>query len=96
MFYTYVIKNNKGDIYKGHSDNVQRRISEHNRGNTKSTRKGSDWQLKYCESFDTREEAIKKRKIFEICSRKKILKEKNWSRTRPYRTVRSGGVQLDN
>ena len=76
MFYTYVIKNNKGDIYKGHSDNVQRRISEHNRGNTKSTRKGSDWQLKYCESFDTREEAIKREKYLKSAAGRRFLKKK--------------------
>ena len=76
MFYVYVIKNSKGDIYKGHSDNIQKRISEHNRGDTKSTRKANDWKLKYSEEFDTRKEAIKREKYLKSAAGRRFLKEK--------------------
>ena len=76
MFYVYVIQNGKGDIYKGHSDDIQKRISEHNRGDTKSTRKANDWQLKYSETFATREEAIKREKYFKTAAGRRFLKKK--------------------
>ena len=76
MFFVYVIKNSKGDLYKGHSDDVRKRIAEHNRGDTKSTRKANDWQLKYSEAFDTRDEAIKREKYFKTAAGRKFLKKK--------------------
>ena len=76
MFYVYVIQNSKGDVYKGHSDNIQKRISEHNRGDTKSTRKANDWELKYSEVFEKREEAIKREKYLKSAAGRRFLKNK--------------------
>jgi len=76
MFYVYVIKNGKGDLYKGHTENLQRRILEHNNGKTKSLRKAKDWQLQYKEEFETREEAIQREKYFKTAAGRKFLKQK--------------------
>ncbi len=59
MYYTYVIINPKGVLYKGSTDNLEKRISQHN-GNTifpGFTSNRGPWKLVYFERFQTREEA---------------------------------------
>ncbi|WP_239004431.1 GIY-YIG nuclease family protein [Lacinutrix sp. WUR7] len=37
-YYTYVLESDiDGRLYKGHTDNVEKRLKEHNAGKTKST-----------------------------------------------------------
>ncbi len=66
MFYTYVIINPKGVLYKGSTDNLQVRIDQHN-GDTifpGFTTKRGPWKLVYFESFHTRPEARAREKFF--------------------------------
>ncbi len=75
MFYAYVIKNENGALYKGHTENIEKRIAEHNSGKTKSTRKSNSWVLVYKEPFPTREEAIIREKYFKSAAGRKFLKK---------------------
>jgi putative endonuclease len=43
--------------YIGHTNNLQRRLTEHNAGQTKSTRYGIPWTLVYTKQFDSNIEA---------------------------------------
>jgi len=58
MFYTYILYSQRLDrYYVGSTNNLTRRLGDHNRGKDKYTRKGSPWELKYFEPFSTRQEA---------------------------------------
>ncbi len=56
MFYVYVTQNKDGEIYIGSTNNLERRISEHNSGASLST-KGSHWGLVYYEAYKSEEDA---------------------------------------
>ncbi|NLT51737.1 MAG: GIY-YIG nuclease family protein [Ignavibacteria bacterium] len=58
-FYTYIIQSKKtGKYYIGHTNNLERRLKEHNSGQTKSTRNGGQWELVYVKSFPNSTEAV--------------------------------------
>jgi putative endonuclease len=62
MPYTYIlfsVKLNK--YYIGACTDINRRLHEHNTGHSKFTSTGSPWVLKYSETFETLQEAKKKR-----------------------------------
>ena len=61
-FYIYILHSSKSNIYYvGYTDNIERRISEHNNPQrTKFTSKHLPWQLKCCfEVSDSRSGAMK-------------------------------------
>ena len=58
-FFVYVLKSAvDGRLYKGHTQNIEKRIKEHNAGKTSSTKKYMPWTLVYYEEFKTRDYAI--------------------------------------
>jgi putative endonuclease len=59
QYYTYILFSEKlNKFYVGSTNDLQRRLSEHNRGKTSFTKTGIPWQLKYYEVFQSRSEAI--------------------------------------
>ncbi len=56
--YVYVIENDYGRQYVGHSDNIQNRLIEHNKGNVRSTAKFRPWRIAHAASFPREELAI--------------------------------------
>ena len=61
MYYIYVLRSEKTErLYTGSCENVDRRLREHNSGQSKATRHGVPWHLVYTESFDTRSEAMQR------------------------------------
>ena len=68
-YYVYVLKSLKNDsYYVGCTNNIERRLSEHNAGYSKSTRLNVPFKLVYKEEYNSlsdarvREQNIKKRK----------------------------------
>ncbi|CAN0602356.1 unnamed protein product [Ectocarpus sp. 12 AP-2014] len=54
MYYVYVLKSEvDGRLYKGMTNNLQKRIVEHNSGKNKSTKGFLPWVLVYKEEFKT-------------------------------------------
>ena len=77
MFYAYVLKSVKHDyFYKGHCENLQTRMAEHNAGMTTSIEPYIPFEIVYFEEFDTREEAIKREKYFKTSAGRRYLKTK--------------------
>ena len=77
QFYTYILYSQKFNrYYKGHSENLELRISQHNDGKTKSTKPYIPWVIKYYEVFDTREKAIEREKYFKTAAGRRFLKSK--------------------
>ena len=78
MFYAYVIKSLKVDfVYKGHCEDLAKRIQQHNAGMTESIKPYIPFALIYFEKYDTRGEAIRREKYFKYCCWKKIFEIKD-------------------
>jgi putative endonuclease len=63
-------------IYVGFTENLERRIKEHNQGKTKSTKGFRPWVLIYQETVETRIEARKREKYLKGGSGKEFLKNR--------------------
>ncbi len=63
-------------FYKGHCQNLEVRLKEHNSGMTESIRKYIPFEISYYEQFKTREEAIKREKYFKTAAGRRFLKQK--------------------
>ncbi|MCR4275549.1 MAG: GIY-YIG nuclease family protein [Candidatus Wolfebacteria bacterium] len=61
MFYVYVIlSSSHNNRYIGSTDNVVKRVDEHNKGKCRYTSGRKPWMLIYKEQYATRSEAIKR------------------------------------
>ena len=58
MYYVYILENKKGIHYIGHTNDLHRRIKDHNYGKNRWTRKKGPWNLVYKEEFQTKQEAF--------------------------------------
>ena len=64
MHYVDVICNSEGRLYIGYTNNMNRRLDEHNRGLNRSPRSHRPWQLAYCEVYRSEKDArIRERKL---------------------------------
>ena len=52
-----IVSSSSGRIYIGQTENIGRRLLEHNLGRVRSTRLGTPWTLLKTEEFDTRADA---------------------------------------
>ena len=76
-FFTYVIFSKKFNrFYKGHCQDLQSRLKQHNLGQTTSTKPFTPWEIIYFEEFDTRAEAIEREKYFKSAAGRRFLKKK--------------------
>lgn len=85
MYYVYVIESQKTKhLYKGFCRDVEKRLQEHNAGNTYSTKNGVPWELIYCELFVCKEDAIAREKYLKTGWGRNFLKDvlKNYFKNR--------------
>ena len=76
MYFVYILKSLKnGSYYKGFTNNISRRISEHNSGKTSSNKKLAPFKLIHVEICQTREEARKLEKFFKTGYGREIIRE---------------------
>ena len=74
MFYVYVLRSElDGRLYKGLTDNLVKRVKQHNNGENKSTKGFLPWTLVHHEAFITREEARKREKYFKSGAGREFL-----------------------
>jgi putative endonuclease len=60
MYFVYILKNPKGVLYKGQTDDLEKRIKQHNDpvdSFPSFTKKRGPWTLVYKEKYPTRDEA---------------------------------------
>ena len=72
MYVVYILQNDQGAFYKGMTNNLERRLAEHRRGKTKTTRKMINIQVVYTEEYPSRIEARLREKYFKTASGKKM------------------------
>jgi putative endonuclease len=80
MYFIYVLKSvyfNR--YYVGFTSDLERRLLEHNRGKTKSTKFYAPWKILFYETMNTRIEARKREKYLKSGVGKEIIK--NWPRS---------------
>ena len=76
MYYAYVLFSEQHNrFYKGHCENIEIRLQQHNSGHTKSTKPYIPWKIVYFESFDTRELAIKREQYFKSAAGRRFIKK---------------------
>ena len=64
MFWVYVLKSRRtGRRYVGCTADLDRRIEEHNRGQTRATRGGTPWDLAHKEAFQSHAEALRRERF---------------------------------
>ncbi len=61
MYYVYLLVSERGERYIGFTDDLRRRLDEHNRRDSKYTR-GRKWKLVYYEAYASRQDATKREK----------------------------------
>ena len=75
MFYTYILQSQKdSSLYKGFTENLEKRLVEHNLGKSKYTSSRMPWKIIYKEQFSNKEEAIKREKYFKSAAGRRWIK----------------------
>ena len=78
MFFVYILRSLRDKKrYVGFTQNLERRMSEHERGIVKSTRKRGSLELIYFEEFGTKEEARNREKFFKTGGGREYLSGRN-------------------
>jgi putative endonuclease len=98
MYYTYIIRNKTNTKrYKGHTENLATRLTQHNSGKTKTT-KGDQWYIEYYEEYEERITAIKRERYFKSAAGRRWIKnnlgelsKKKTTDTRPNVPFGTGG-----
>lgn len=75
MYYVYVLESElNNSFYKGCTDNLERRLIEHNSGKEKSTKRYMPWKLIWYTAKNSRSEAlVLEKKLKNITSKERML-----------------------
>ncbi|MBS1553596.1 MAG: GIY-YIG nuclease family protein [Bacteroidetes bacterium] len=77
MFYAYVLRSESTKThYYGSTEDLGKRLNEHNSGKVKYTKGRRPWALHYFEEYQTRAEATRRERFFKSISGYLYLKEK--------------------
>ncbi|MFH0772315.1 MAG: GIY-YIG nuclease family protein [Candidatus Omnitrophota bacterium] len=79
MYYAYVLKSKKnGKHYIGHTENIERRLYEHNAvtDKCKFTYISGPWDLMFFENFSTRSDAMKHERFLKSGKGREYIKNK--------------------
>jgi len=76
-YYVYVLQG-KGNkcLYKGVTNDLKRRLKEHNSGNVPFTKNLMPWELVYYEAYNHKEEAEQREKYLKSSDGKKDLRKR--------------------
>ncbi len=65
MYFVYIIQSElTRDLYFGYTNDLDRRIQQHNDGENASTKFGIPWQIIYCEGYRSEKDArVREKKL---------------------------------
>lgn len=75
MYTVYVLKDISGRLYKGMTNDLARRLTEHKSGKTKTTRSMKELKVVYTEVLQTLEDAIKRERYLKSAAGRRFLKK---------------------
>jgi len=76
MFYVYILRSIKDKRkYIGFTNNLIRRIQQHNNGKCIATKNRRPFELIFSEEFETRQEAANKEKFFKTGKGREYIKD---------------------
>ncbi len=76
-YFAYILKSlSHGTHYYGSTENLEKRLKEHNAGRQKYTKGRRPWVLHYSETFETRQEAMQRERYFKTIEGYNYLKSK--------------------
>jgi putative endonuclease len=76
MFYTYILLSEVANkTYTGHTDNLEKRLNEHNNGKGTFSRRYKPWKIIYSEKFSYEIESIKREKYFKTAAGRRWMKK---------------------
>jgi putative endonuclease len=74
-WFVYILKSDKdGDYYKGITEDIQRRLDEHNSGESFFTATKMPWQLVYLKEMPNKRDAIIEEKRIKKLNKKSLEK----------------------
>ncbi len=75
MFFVYILFSDEfGKSYIGFSQDLMKRLEEHNKGETRSTKPYVPWRIVHYDEYFTREEARKREKYLKSAAGRKWRK----------------------
>lgn len=75
MYYVYILYSENSNIYyKGYTEDVSKRLREHNEGLSRYTSNQGPWELVYQKMFHTKREALLEEKRIKKLNRESIIK----------------------
>jgi len=61
MYFVYLLKSKKSrKLYLGYTNNLKKRLTEHNQGLSRAIKPYIPWQIVYYEAYFSKEEAIRR------------------------------------
>ena len=75
MYTVYVLMDKNGKMYKGYSNNLERRLKKHRSGRTITTSKMIDVNVVYTETYPDGDLASKREKYFKTAAGRRFLKK---------------------
>ncbi len=75
MYFVYVLKSLRfKKSYVGFTNNIERRLTEHNSGKQYYTKRYMPWVIIHKECYDTKEVAVRREKFLKTASGRRFLK----------------------
>lgn len=74
-YFVYILEDDKGKKYKGMTNNLQRRLGEHERGKTKTTRGMKNLRVVHTERYSNLMEARKREIYFKTAAGRQFIKK---------------------
>ena len=73
MFYVYLLES-KDKFYIGFTDNLKRRVKEHNAGQSVSTKAHRPWRLIFYEAYADKDDALRREGYLKTSQGKRALR----------------------
>lgn len=75
-YFVYILKSKIKEItYVGFTNDIERRVMEHNSGKLKFTRIYKPWEVVYLEEFYSKAEARKREKYFKSAAGRRLIRK---------------------
>ncbi|MBI2263496.1 GIY-YIG nuclease family protein [Candidatus Berkelbacteria bacterium] len=75
MFYVYLLKLNNNEIYKGTTENLKQRLSEHDKGKVASTKNYLPIVLCGYEAYKLKSDALRRERFLKTTEGRRLLRQ---------------------